>query len=287
MERSRVLIIGGGMFGQAMSSLCAHNGIGTQMVDQGERADRPYEMVVLATPVGSLRVALSDNRVAFSDGTIVICCSKGIEVATGELPHRIFKELLIPGRYHALAGPSFAREVIAKVPTVVDIAGEDGADSAEIRSVLETPYFKIEAHDRVLEVELAGAMKNVYAIASGYIRAVGGGENTHAHAQVVALREYQALAEALEARREVARPSVAGDLFLTSGNNTSRNYRYGMARGTDQDLTDETVEGKHTVHPLLALAARVGVELPLARAVAAIITDGSGARDTVFNALGF
>jgi glycerol-3-phosphate dehydrogenase (NAD(P)+) len=288
MAASSILIIGGGMFGRAMQSLCAHNDIVPDVVDQGEYAEKSYELVVFAAPVSAMRRALLDNRAAFEESTVVVSCSKGIEKDTCLLPHQIFGSLGLPGRYYTLAGPSFAREVMERMPTVVDIAGlGDQTAMPIIRSVLETDYFRIEEHDSVPEVELAGAMKNVYAVVAGFLAATGGGENLHAHLQVVALREYQSLATVLEGKVDVVHPSIVGDLELTSGSVESRNYRYGGARAEGEDMPNDTVEGKNTVYPLLSLAAKHQVTLPLAAAVQSIIEKGADARAEVYQALGF
>ncbi len=280
-------IIGGGVFGRAVASLLAYNGVTAKIVDIGETLDQAYDVVVLAVPVQGMRQALKDNAIAFTDETCIIGCSKGLEKGTSALPSEIFAATIGKGDYFAMSGPSFAKELMERVPTVVDVASVTKKSVSEVRKILETPYFKIEEHESLIEIELAGALKNVYAVAAGFIAGAGGGANTHAHLQVVALREFQTIAEAHTGRREVVHPSVVGDLGLTSGSPLSRNYRYGFARATGEDLPGVTVEGKETVAPLLALAKREGISVPLAEAVAGIIEHGAEARDTVYRALGF
>ncbi len=280
-------IIGGGMFGRAIASLLAHNGITPRIVDIEEVLDSSYDVVVIAVPVQGMRQAFKDNAAAFTPETVVISCSKGLEKGTCLLPHEIFAEVGVAGKYFALSGPSFAKEIMERVPTVVDIAPPADERADIVRKLLETPYFKLEEHESTIEIELAGALKNVYAVAAGYIAGVGGGANTHAHLQVVALREFQAIAEAHTGRREVVHPSVVGDMGLTCGSPQSRNYRYGFARASGEELEGVTVEGKETVGPLVTLAKREGVSVPLAESVVAIMEKGPDARETVYRALGF
>lgn len=287
VERA-VLVIGGGAFGKAMASLLRENDIQPTIVDQGEYAQGPFEFVILALPVQLMRQALIDNSVAFVDETVVVSCSKGIEQGEALLPHQIFASLGLRGKYHALSGPSFAKEILEHVPTVVDIAGEGGNSNVPaVVRLLSRPYFRFEEHDSVLELELAGALKNVYAIAAGFLSEVGGGGNTHAHLQVVALREYQTLARALTGGGEVVRPSIVGDLYLTCGSIESRNYRFGVARAKDEMPEGLTAEGSDSVTPLLSLAEKESVSLPLAKVVGHIVEQGSRAKKELFSTLGF
>lgn len=284
----QVAIIGGGAFGSAMATLLDTNRTSYQVFDQGDEVLQSFAVAILAVPTQLLRGALGEKSNAFREDTIIVSCAKGIERTSGLLPFQIYAEVVGRGRYHTLSGPSFASEIVAKVPTVVDIAGLLGtADVGHIESLLETPYFKIEAHDHVHEIELAGALKNVYAIAAGFLSGAGGGNNTHAHLQVVALREYQTLAQALGRSYEVVRPSIVGDLSLTCGSQASRNFRFGSARAEGGERGSDTVEGAETVAPLLLLAKKNKVTLRLAEAVKAIVQNETDARRLLYTALGF
>ncbi len=287
MEQRGIGILGGGAFGQAMRSLTEYNGHEVTVVDIGEILSQPQEVVVLAVPVAHLREALLANAVAFDTETVVVGCGKGLEQETCRLPHQIYQEVIGKGIYAALSGPSFAKEIIDAVPTVVDVACADLSILPRLRSLLETPYFKIEMHDSVMEIELAGALKNVYAIAAGFVSGAGGGANTHAHLQVVALREYQTLAKKLAGPIDVVRPSIVGDLHLTTSSTMSRNYRFGFGQAVGDQQSIETVEGCNTIGPLRALAKQHGISLPLAESVYGLITEGQMARNQVYAALGF
>lgn len=287
MERRSIGIIGGGAFGRAIASLFDGTNQPYRMVDIDEVLTTAQDVVVLAVPVAHLREALGANRDAFESETIVVGCGKGIERETNLLPHQIYQETIGKGTYVALSGPSFAKEISEQVPTVVDIACADFASAKEIQTLLQTSYFKVEIHDSVMEIELAGALKNVYAIAAGFVAGAGGGANTHAHLQVVALREYQQIARALVGNIDVVRPSIVGDLHLTTSSTMSRNYRFGFGQAVGDPQQTETVEGCNTIGPLCTLAKKHGVTLPLAGSVYAIMTEGKAARSSVFAALGF
>ncbi len=283
-----ILLIGRGAFGSALNALLNENSHDVTTIDVGETAEQAYDIVILAVPTQMMRTALCDNRIAFTSETIVISSAKGIEAKTGLLPHEIFDESIRVGSYYALSGPSFAHEIIAKVPTVVDLApSTNEIHQRVVRELFSCSYFHIESHPRVFDVELAGALKNVYAIAAGFLAGVGGGANTHAHLQVVALREYATLVKAFSGNGNVVCPSVVGDLHLTSSSVASRNYRYGLERARGGVLVGETVEGANSVAPLLARAHAHHLSLPLAEAVGVILEKGVEAKKEVLHALGF
>ncbi len=287
MAERQIGIIGGGAFGRAIASLFDFKSQSYRMVDIGEVLTAAQDVVVLAVPVAHVREALSANQTAFGAETVVVGCGKGIEQETYLLPHQIYQEVVGKGTYVALSGPSFAKEITEQVPTVVDVACADFATAGEVRTLLETSYFKVEIHDSVMEIELAGALKNVYAIAAGFVAGARGGANTHAHLQVVALREYQQITRVLVGNIDVVRPSIVGDLHLTTSSTMSRNYRFGFGQAVGDPQETETVEGCNTIGPLRALAKRHGIRLPLAESVYGIITEGQAARNRVFSALGF
>lgn len=283
-----IAIIGRGTFGTAIASVLAHNTYAYDIFDQDDVVPHTYDIVFVAVPTQMLRKALIEKKSAFSPKTIVVSCTKGIERETKKLPFQIFAEVVGMGEYHTLSGPSFATEIQMKVPTLVDVAGLRNLDFVPlITTILNCSYFKIEQHDSVHEIELAGALKNVYAIAAGFLAGVGGGNNTHAHLQVVALREYQRFIVAFGKTKEVVCPSIVGDLYLTCGSVTSRNYRFGLlsAQGKGQDGT--TVEGTETVWPLLGLAEDMSITLPLAQSVAKIVRGEGDAKEALYESLGF
>ncbi len=283
-----IAVIGRGTFGMAIASVLANNKYAYDIFDQDDVILHAYDMVFVAVPTQMLRKALTDKKIAFSPETIVVSCTKGIERETKKLPFQIFTEVVGMGKYHTLSGPSFATEIQTKVPTLVDVAGLSDADSIPtIIALLSCSYFKIEQHDSVHEIELAGALKNVYAIAAGFLAGVGGGNNTHAHLQVVALREYQRFIVAFGKTKEVVCPSIVGDLYLTCGSVTSRNYRFGLLCAEGREPDGATVEGAETVWPLLGLAEDMNIELPLAQSVAKIARGEGDAKEALYEALGF
>ena len=279
--------LGNGVFGSAIGSLVESNGHIVEYVDMGEVFENKPTVLFLAVPVQYLREALQTHLAALREVSVVVNLSKGIEKGSGVLPQQIVKEVLGPKPYVAVAGPSFAHEIVQKLPTTVSAAGTSADAVHTVQSLLQRPYFVIEELGTVLELELAAAMKNIYAIASGYVAGSGGGKNTHAHVQVVALREYTTLIHALEGEAQVVRPGVVGDLILTCGSAGSRNYQFGEALAKGQQGDAQTTEGVVTAQAVLQLASTAGVTLPLAESVDRLITSGQQAHTDLYAAIGF
>lgn len=279
--------LGYGVFGRAIGSLLAANGHHFHTVDIGEAFHEPIEILFLAVPVQHLRSALREHLNGITEVKIVVNLSKGIEKETGYLPQQIVTEVLKERQYVVVSGPSFAAEIEANVPTTVSIAGTDADAVAVAKKLLNRKHFVLEELGTILELELAGALKNVYAIACGYTAGSGGGKNTIAHAQVVALREYTTLIHAMEGNSEVVRPAVAGDLILTCGSIDSRNYQYGYALAKHQTETGSTVEGVATAEAVARVAAKYKVRLPLAAATRALIHQAEDAHELFYSALGY
>ncbi len=279
--------LGKGVFGSAIGSLVEANGHLPEYVDVGDVFEQSPEVLFIAVPVQVLRDALVTHQTSLKDVRLIVNCSKGIEVTSGLLPHQIVADVLGRSQYVAVSGPSFAHEILKKMPTSVSIAGNDQNSVVQIASLLRRPYFILEELGTVLELELAGAMKNVYALASGYVAGSGGGENTHAHVQVVALREYTKLVHALEGNSDVVRPGVVGDLILTAGSKESRNYQFGFALAGGKDIPRCTAEGVATSEAIQLLAKQNNVTLPLSQAIEGLVRQDATAHDRFYRALGF
>ncbi len=283
----RIGVLGHGVFGQAMGSLISANGYEYAPVDVGDTFPYLIDTVVITTPVQVLRAALTEHAGMIAEGAVIINCSKGIEVASTESPYQIASEIFGIRPYACVAGPSFASEVKDRVPTIVTVAGTDSVAVDRAKEIFARPYFVLEELGTVRELELAGAMKNVYAVASGYVAGSGGGKNTHAQVQVMALREYTRLIQSMAGKPLVVRPGVVGDLILTCGSEESRNYQYGKGLATGAIRADLTAEGVATAEALQRLAQQWQTDLPLVTATKALIDQAPGAKDLFYQALGF
>lgn len=260
--------------------------------DVGEAA-AGAEAVVLVVPVQFARAVLRELRPHLPDGAPVVSASKGIEVASlARMDQLVAAELGIPAEaFMALSGPSFASEVAAGLPTAAVLAGRDEAASRVLQAAFSNRAFRLYTATDVVGVELAGALKNVVAIASGMAEGLGLGQNATAALLTRGLHEIARLGVRLGGRAETFRGLAGmGDLVLTcSRGSLSRNRSVGERLGRGEKLAEvvagrEVAEGVPTTRAAAALARREGVDMPITFTVEAIL-DGALAPEAAVTAL--
>ena len=247
-----------------------------------ERLAPTAPAVLLATPAQAARevcAALADSAAA--DADIAVCC-KGIERASGALTGAVVGERLPRARVAVLTGPSFADEVAAGLPTAVTLACADEAAGRRFAALIGAPSFRPYHTDDVVGAQVGGAAKNVVAIACGIAVGRGFGENARAALITRGLAEMGRLAEALGGRAAtLAGLSGLGDLALTCASMKSRNTAFGVALGRGAGAAEAlaagrgVVEGAASAAAITGLAARLGVDMPIARAVDSVLHRGA------------
>jgi glycerol-3-phosphate dehydrogenase (NAD(P)+) len=190
-----------------------------------------------------------------------------------------------------LSGPSFAIEVAQQLPTAVLAASADHAATEFVQAEFRAPYFRLYGSPDVVGVELAGALKNVIAIAAGVVEGLGLGHNALAALITRGLAEITRLAYAAGGKRETpAGLSGLGDLVLTCTGSLSRNRHVGVELARGRSLNDivtgmkMVAEGVNTTRAAIALGSRYGVELPIATQMAEVLegrTDVRAALETL------
>jgi glycerol-3-phosphate dehydrogenase (NAD(P)+) len=234
------------------------------------------EVILLAVPAQVTRALVGQLLPLLKGGAPLVICAKGIEKESGKLLHELVAEAA-PGHPIAiLSGPSFAREVALGQPTAVTIAGEG---AARLQATLSTPSFRPYAGDDVTGVALGGAAKNVYAIACGVVEGLILGENARAALLARSFAELARLGEALGARRDTLMGlSGLGDLVLTATSDSSRNFSFGVELGRGKAAAalsspgHPLAEGVATAPALVARARSAGIEMPIAEAMADLIS---------------
>ncbi|MHC5082925.1 MAG: NAD(P)H-dependent glycerol-3-phosphate dehydrogenase [Planctomycetota bacterium] len=209
----------------------------------------------------------------------VVSVTKGVENATLLRPSQLITEVLGPDHPVAtLSGPTIADELAMKLPATATVACEDAALAQKIQTAFNTPMFRVYTNDDLIGVELAGAMKNVIAIAAGIIDGVGAGDNAKAALITRGLAEVQRLGLALGAKEKTFNGlSGLGDLVTTcispKGRNRSFGDRLGQGMTVDQAInaTHCVVEGVPTCESIVGLAEKLNVEMPITQAIYAII----------------
>jgi glycerol-3-phosphate dehydrogenase (NAD(P)+) len=238
------------------------------------------DLVVAAVPSHGTRDVLRRAVPHIRRGSTVVSATKGLERDTLFRMSEIIEQECGPAtRVAVLSGPSFAIELARELPTAVSIASRDAAVVERVQAEFRAPYFRLYGTDDVVGVEIGGALKNIIAIAAGLVEGLGLGHNALAGLITRGLAEMSRLACAAGAKRETLSGLTGlGDLVLTCTGRLSRNRHVGIELASGRALQDVlggmkmVAEGVRTTEAALALAARHGVELPIAVQVADLLT---------------
>ncbi len=217
------------------------------------------------------------------DGRPVICVSKGIEQETLLRPSQVLEEAAGDApAICALSGPTIAAELARRLPATMLAASDDPGLAAAVQDAFTVPWLRVYTHDDALGVELAGAAKNVIALAAGILDGLGLGDNAKSALLARGLAEIARLGVALGARTETFFGIAGvGDLATTCFSPSGRNRTCGQRIGEGEPLatiiesTVSVVEGVPTTRAIAALAARAGVDMPITRAVHAVLFEGT------------
>ncbi len=236
------------------------------------------ELLIIATPIAGLRPTVERLKVLGCTLPVLWVC-KGFEAGSGKLPHQVVAEVLGPRALcGALSGPSFAEEVAAGQPTAVSLAANDPDFAREAARQLHTTRLRIYANDDLVGVEVGGAVKNVLAIATGVCDGLGLGLNSRAALMTRGLAEIARLGLALGADRQTFMGLAGmGDLILTCTGDLSRNRRVGLALAQNKSLPQileelgHVAEGVYTAREVDRLSGKLGIEMPISAAVAAVL----------------
>lgn len=229
--------------------------------------------IVCVVPTQYIRSVFSRIVNCLKEDAVIISASKGIELNTYKTPSLILNELLNKP-VSVLSGPSFAKEVIAKMPTAVTLAAHDKKTALMLQEIFNTSYFRVYTHDDIIGVEIGAALKNVIAIASGICDGLGLGHNARAALITRGLIEISRLGIKMDAKEiTFFGLSGMGDLILTCTSMQSRNYTVGYKLGTGASLeaiigqTHSVAEGITTAKSAYELSIKYGIEMPITEQV--------------------
>jgi glycerol-3-phosphate dehydrogenase (NAD(P)+) len=239
------------------------------------------EAALLVVPAQFLRGAVERLAPLLPPGLPLLLCAKGIEARSLQAMSEVVGEILPGAPVAVLSGPSLAAEVAAGLPTAVTVASRDRALARGFVAALGSTGFRPYLSTDPIGAELGGAVKNVVAIACGIVVGRGLGENARAALITRGLAEMIRLGLAKGGRAETfAGLSGLGDLVLTCSAAASRNHALGLALGRGNTLEAvlagrrAVVEGVATAPAVVGLAARFGIEMPIAEAVEAVLHQG-------------
>jgi glycerol-3-phosphate dehydrogenase (NAD(P)+) len=252
-----------------------------RVVTDDDQLAEPHRFYVLAVPSAHLRATVRSIGPRLHDGAALLSVVKGIEEGTHLRMSEVVAEELPGRRIAALSGPNLAREIAAGKPAASVVASEDADLAAELASVLSGDRFRVYTNSDIVGVELAGALKNVVALAAGMVDGLGLGDSGKAGIITRGLAEVTRLGVAAGADPlTFAGLAGVGDLIATCMSPMSRNRRAGelIASGVPwpeaRDQLAGVAEGVSTVTGALGLASVHDVELPIAEQVRAVVLEG-------------
>jgi glycerol-3-phosphate dehydrogenase (NAD(P)+) len=264
---------------------------GLQATASLEDAVAEAETVFVVIPSAFCRSVYRQLRPVLGPRAVIVSATKGLELGTLRRMSEVATEE-VPGRALAvLSGPSFAVEVAQEQPTTVVVAAADLTVAEAVQRAVSSKHFRAYSSGDVVGVELGGALKNVIAIAAGIVDGLG--HNTLAALVTRGLAEMTRLAVALGARADTLSGLAGlGDLVLTCTGGLSRNRRLGEALGSGKSLEEArrllgsegahmVAEGVGTAPAACALAARVGIEMPIAFQMRAVLQEEKAPRAAV------
>ena len=249
------------------------------------------DALLLAAPAQHMRTTIAPLAGHLPPATPLIVCAKGIEQETLALMSEVVAAIFPQNPVFILSGPTFAADVAAGRPTAVTLAGSDLAAAQVLADRLSSDRFRPYSGDDVIGAQIGGAIKNVLAIACGIAEGRGFGDNARAALVTRGLAELTRLCLAKGGRAETMMGlSGLGDLVLTCTSKQSRNYSLGLALGAGRTLAEilgerhSVAEGVYTASAAVALADKLGLEMPIATAVDEVLNKGADI-DVVIEAL--
>ena len=257
--------------------------------DEGHLA-AARELVVMAVPAAHMREAAVRISSMVRPDSIVVSVAKGIERGTlARMSEVLCAELPIDrSRVCALSGPNLASEIAAGLPASAVVGATDDVIGAQVVELLGSRSFRLYRNRDLVGVELSGALKNIVAIAAGAADALALGDNAKAAIVTRGLAEITRLGVAAGANPlTFAGLAGIGDILATCASPLSRNHRLGMELATGRRWADieaalpGVAEGAYTVTAALALADRLGVDLPIAREVHAALYADKPVQDSL------
>lgn len=318
----KVAVMGAGAWGTALANMLARKGVATSILARSNKlADRMNEHAenadylpgvklstklvagsdprktlegadcfLMAVPSQYIRPALENARELLPDRPVMVCASKGIELATLSPMSKVVSQALEgkKPRYAMLSGPSFAFEVGREMPTSVSLGCTDRNLGDELQELFSTNFFRVYTTRDCKGVELGGAVKNVVAIAAGIADGLGFGHNSRAAIITRGLAEMSRLGKEMGAKRETFMGlSGMGDLVLTCTGDLSRNRQVGLKVG--QGIAVEEImngsktvaEGVKTAKSLYRLSVELNVDLPITEQVYNILYKGKDPAEAV------
>lgn len=246
------------------------------------------DMVVLVVPSQVVRQTARNMSKYIKEGTIVVCCSKGIEQQTDCLLTDVIEQEIPNCRVGVLSGPTHAEEVARDIPTAIVASSKDLEVAEIIQDTFMTEFLRVYTNTDVVGVQLGGALKNIIALCAGIVDGLNLGDNTKAALMTRGMAEIVRLGVSLGASKETFLGLTGiGDLIVTCTSMHSRNRRAGILIGqgkTPKQAMDEVkmvVEGITTTKGAYELSQKLNVSMPITQKAYDILFNNVDAREAV------
>jgi glycerol-3-phosphate dehydrogenase (NAD(P)+) len=248
------------------------------------------DVIVLAIPAQTLRENLAAWATVLPADALLVSLIKGVELGTTKRMSEVIREVAdVPEeRVAVVTGPNLAREIAERRPSASVVACSDRRNAERLQAACQTPYFRPYTNTDVIGCELAGAVKNVIAVAVGIADGMGLGDNSKASLVTRGLAETARLGVALGAdQMTFAGLAGLGDLVATCASSLSRNHSVGerLGRGMSVDealaATTTTAEGVKSSKSILELANKHDIEVPITEVVVSVLYEQMRPRDGV------
>ena len=306
----KIAVVGSGSFGTAMANLLVYNGHDVTLYGRNKAAldvmketrmnekYLPYvilsdrikytnnirnalrgkDIVVFAVPAQKFRQVSAKAAQYLEEGVIVVNLAKGIEKKTLKRMSEVAEETIPAVRYVALSGPTHAEEIVRNTPAGIVAASKDAEAAIIIQDAFMSEQLRVYTQDDVAGVEIAGAVKNVIAIATGISDGMKLGNNARAALMTRSIHEIKRLGDKIGANPETfSGLSGIGDLIVTCSTNLSRNRRCGLLIGLGLEAKEavervgSVVEGYYTADAVCDLAKKLDVDMPVCKATQAVL----------------
>ena len=279
----KIAVIGAGKWGSALAhAFMEKNEV---VISSLHKRDLPnfvslkeafsYEYLVMAIPTQYVREFMSKHF--FDNNQKLLIAAKGVEIDSGKFLNEVYSDFVPSDRLAFLSGPSFAKEVMQSLPTALVVSSTNEALAKSFANAMPS-FIKAYTDSDVVGAEVAGAYKNIIAIAAGVCDGLELGNNARAALIARGLVEMTRFGEFFGAKKDTFLSlGGAGDLFLTASSNLSRNYRVGFGLAKKKTLQEvlnelgEVAEGVPTTKAVMQIATKKDIYLPIAKEVSLLL----------------
>ena len=251
------------------------------------------DLIVFATPSHTMREVAARIKPFLGGDEIIVTVSKGIEKETfmtmTQVLAQVLQDVIIEDHIGTLSGPSHAEEVARQKPTVVVAAANSKSTARIIQETFMTPMFRVYLNNDVIGVEVAGAVKNIMAIAAGIVDGASLGDNAKAALLTRGLLEIKRLGTRLGASQDTfSGLAGVGDLIVTCTSEHSRNRYVGFHIGKGEKLSDirkrmsMIAEGVKTTRSVYAWSQHLGIEMPITEMVYKVLFEEKDSQEAMY-----